>query len=378
MIDPVIDHDCTYPYPSPHPNFQIRKEGGPRPEINRQHTIRSGEISPQSRTSVNSSNAANDSAENGSTPGFHHVPVMAREIVDVFATVPAGVVLDATLGGGGHAELLLEQHPHLSVLGIDRDLSALAAATQRLARFGDRFQAVHCRFDHLVTAMNTAHVNTLSGALFDLGVSSPQLDNADRGFSYRHDAPLDMRMDATEPWSAADVINGYSEQELSRVLYEFGDERFAPRIARAIIAHRPIESTAELAEVIVSAIPAAARRTGGHPAKRSFQAIRIAVNRELEILPVAIDAAIEATVVGGRISVLSYHSGEDRIVKERFRSAETGDCTCPIGLPCVCGAIRTVRLLRRVARTPSDAEVAGNRRAASARLRVVEKISGHV
>jgi 16S rRNA (cytosine1402-N4)-methyltransferase len=222
--------------------------------------------------------------------------------------------------------------------------------------------------------MNTAHVEILSGALFDLGVSSPQLDHVERGFSYRHDAPLDMRMDPTQPWSADDVVNGYTEQELSRVLFEYGDERFAPRIARAIVAHRPIESTSELSQIIVTAIPAAARRTGGHPAKRSFQAIRIAVNHELEVLPAALDAAIEATAVGGRIAVLSYHSGEDRIVKERFRSAETGDCTCPPGLPCVCGAVRTVRLVRRVPKTPTAREVNDNRRAASARLRVVERI----
>lgn len=324
---------------------------------------------------MDTTNSASDDVTSDNATEFHHLPVMAREIVEAFASVPSGVVLDATLGGGGHAELILETYPHLSILGIDRDLSALAAATQRLVRFGDRLQTVHCRFDRLATAMTTAHVVSLSGALFDLGVSSPQLDRADRGFSYRHDAPLDMRMDSSEPWSAADVVNGFSEQELTRILFEFGDERFAPRIARAIIAHRPIELTAELAEVIVSAIPAAARRRGGHPAKRSFQAIRIAVNRELEILPGAIDAAITATDVGGRIAVLSYHSGEDRIVKERFRSAETGDCTCPTALPCVCGAVRTVRLVRRVPRTPSDAEVAGNRRAASARLRVVERIA---
>jgi 16S rRNA (cytosine1402-N4)-methyltransferase len=311
---------------------------------------------------------------NGNDDGFHHVPVMATEIVAVFAAVPPGHVLDATLGGGGHSELLLEAHPHLSVLGIDRDLTALAAATRRLARFGDRFTGVHSRFDHLHTAMSTAHITELSGALFDLGVSSPQLDLAERGFSYRNDAPLDMRMDTTQSWSGADVVNGYSEAELIRVLQDNGDERFAPRIARAIIAHRPIETTAELAGIVVNAIPAAARRTGGHPAKRSFQAIRIEVNRELEILPAALDAAILATVPGGRVAVLSYHSGEDRIVKERFRSAETGDCVCPPNLPCVCGAVRTVRLVRRVPRTPSEAEIAGNRRAASARLRVVERL----
>ena len=315
---------------------------------------------------------------------------MASEIVGVFATVPPGWVLDATLGGGGHSELLLDAFAHLSVLGIDRDRSALAAASQRLARFGDRFIAVHSRFDHLQTAMSTADITRpvprafsgqldhpmtgLSGALFDLGVSSPQLDRAERGFSYRNDAALDMRMDTTQAWSAADVVNGSSESELIRVLQENGDERFAPRIARAIVAHRPIESTAELAGIIVDAIPAAARRTGGHPAKRSFQAIRIEVNNELEILPDALDSAIEATNPGGRIAVLSYHSGEDRIVKDRFRSAETGDCVCPPNLPCVCGAVRTVRLVRRVAKTPTDAEIAGNRRAASARLRVVERL----
>ena len=306
---------------------------------------------------------------------FHHQPVMASEIVAVFATVPAGIILDATLGGGGHSELILDAYPSLGILGIDRDETALAAATQRLARFGDRFTAVHSRFDHLRTAMNAARIDHLSGALFDLGVSSPQLDRADRGFSYRLDAPLDMRMDTSQAWSGDDVVNGYTEAELTRVLFENGDERFAPRIARAIIANRPIESTAVLAGIIVAAIPAAARRTGGHPAKRSFQAIRIEVNRELEILPDAIDEAIGATVVGGRIAVLSYHSGEDRIVKERFRSAETGDCICPPNLPCVCGALRTVRVVRRVPRTPTTEEVAGNRRAASARLRVVERIA---
>jgi len=305
---------------------------------------------------------------------FRHDPVMVEEITAAFATVPAGFVLDATLGGGSHSERILEAHPHLGILGIDRDDAALVAAGRRLARFGDRVRTVHSRFDHLDDAMNTAGISSLSGALFDLGVSSHQLDRAERGFSYRNEASLDMRMDPTETWSAADVVNGYPEADLVRMLIDNGDERFANRIAKAIIANRPFETTTELAEVVVAAIPAAARRKGGHPAKRSFQAIRIEVNRELEILPAAIDASISATDVGGRIIVLSYHSGEDRIVKERFRSAETGDCTCPPGLPCVCGAVRTVRLVRRIPRTPSPAEIAGNRRAASARLRVVERI----
>lgn len=316
-----------------------------------------------------------ESSEPDQPSEFRHLPVMVDEITAAFATVPAGFVLDATLGGGGHSERILDAHPHLGILGIDRDDAALAAAGRRLERFGDRVRTVHCRFDQLKDAMTTAQVDTLSGALFDLGVSSHQLDRAERGFSYRNDAPLDMRMDPTETWSAADIVNGYPERDLVRMLITNGDERFASRIAKAIIAHRPFETTTALAAVIVAAIPAAARRTGGHPAKRSFQAIRIEVNRELEILPGAIDASIAATAVGGRIVVLSYHSGEDRIIKERFRSAETGDCVCPPGLPCVCGAIRTVRLVRRIPRTPTAVEIADNRRAASARLRVVERIA---
>ncbi len=313
--------------------------------------------------------------DEGTTGEFRHTPVMAREITELFVHAPQGFVLDATLGGGGHSELLLEAHEHLCVLGIDQDEFALVAARKRLARFGDRVRTVKSRFDHLREAMSAAQVTTLSGALFDLGVSSPQLDMSERGFSYRTAAALDMRMDQSAGRSAADVVNEYSQVELTRMLRENADERFASRIARAIVANRPFQSTTDLAEVIVAAIPAAARRTGGHPAKRTFQAIRIEVNNELEILPAAIDDAIGATVVGGRIAVLSYHSGEDRIVKDRFRSAETGDCTCPSGLPCVCGAVRTVKLVRKVPRVPAAAEVAANRRAASARLRVVERIA---
>ena len=306
---------------------------------------------------------------------FTHRPVMVDEIVAVFATVPAGVMLDATLGGGGHSEALLESRPDLSILGVDRDPDALAAATARLERFGDRFRAVHARFDEIDRIMTTDQLPRpdLSGALFDLGVSSPQLDRAERGFSYRQDGPLDMRMDTTAPWSAADVVNGYDVDELARVIRRYGDERFAGRIARAIVAARPIETTVELATIVTAAIPAAARRTGGHPATRTFQAIRIEVNAELDALPAALDAAIEATAPGGRIAVLSYHSGEDRIVKERLRRA-TGACDCPPGLPCVCGAVQTVRLVRGVPKRPSAAEREANPRAASARLRVAERV----
>ena len=305
---------------------------------------------------------------------FRHDPVMKDEIVGTFGSVPAGVVLDATLGGGGHAEALLDSRDDLRVLGLDRDPSALDAATARLDRFGDRVMTHRCRFDELDAAMHAHSIEALSGALFDLGVSSPQLDRAERGFSYRNDGPLDMRMDSDAAWSADDVVNGYSEAELERVIRQHGDERFSRRIARAIVAARPVESTTRLAEIVTSAIPAPARRTGGHPAKRTFQAIRIEVNGELDALPVALDKAIEALVPGGRVAVLSYHSGEDRIAKERIRLAETGGCECPPELPCVCGAVQTVRVVRRIAKRPTPAEQAANPRAKSARLRVAEKL----
>jgi 16S rRNA (cytosine1402-N4)-methyltransferase len=306
------------------------------------------------------------------TADFDHRPVMLDEIVEAFRPVPPGVVVDATVGGGGHSEGILAARPDVSVLGLDRDPAALAAARERLAGYGDRFSTHRCRFDDLQEAMAAFDLDHLSGALFDLGVSSPQLDHAERGFSYRHDGPLDMRMDPDSRWSASDVVNGYSEAELRRVIRKYGDERFASRIARAIVTARPIESTTELASIVTGAIPAPARRTGGHPAKRTFQAIRIEVNGELDVLAPAIDAAIEAVVPGGRIAVLSYHSGEDRIVKEQFRVA-TGACECPPELPCVCGAVQTVRLVRGVRRTPTPEERHDNRRAASARLRVAER-----
>lgn len=307
---------------------------------------------------------------------FHHAPVMASEIVRLFANVPPGLLVDATLGGGGHAALLLAARPDCTLLGLDRDPAALEAAAARLASFGGRVAVRHARFDALATVMSTLDPapRAVAGVLFDLGVSSPQLDRPERGFSYRHDGPLDMRMDPGEPMSAADVVNGYSLDELTRVLYDHADERFAHRIARAIVAARPVQTTAQLAEIVRSAIPAPARRRGGHPAKRTFQAIRIEVNRELEILGHALDEAIDVTAPGGRVAVLSYHSGEDRIVKATFARAATGGCQCPPGLPCACGAVRTVRLVRAGSTKPSDAERALNPRAESARLRAVEKL----
>jgi 16S rRNA (cytosine1402-N4)-methyltransferase len=299
---------------------------------------------------------------------------MVDEIVDLFAPVPAGTVVDATLGGAGHSRALLDAHPHLRVAGLDQDPDAVAVAVERLAPYGDRASVTHVRFDRLAQAAHDLGLDAASGVLFDLGVSSPQLDRGERGFSHRFDAPLDMRMDTTTGRTAADVVNEYDEAELTRVLRELGDERYARRIARAIVAHRPVSTTAQLAEIVRDAIPAPARRTGGHPAKRSFQAIRIEVNAELDVLPGALDQAIDLLAPGGRCVVLAYHSGEDRIVKERFRTASTGGCTCPPGLPCVCGATPTVRLLKRGAWKPSAAEIAANPRAESARLRAVEKL----
>jgi 16S rRNA (cytosine1402-N4)-methyltransferase len=305
---------------------------------------------------------------------FTHRPVMEQEICEVMDAVPAGVVLDATLGAGGHSEALLRRRSDLQVLGLDQDPAALEAARHRLSQYGSRVMTHRCRFDHLRSAMAAHDIAQLSGALFDLGVSSPQLDQAGRGFSFRHDGPLDMRMDTDAALSAADVVNDYSQEDLARVIRTYGDERFAARIAKAIVAQRPITSTTHLAQVVTTAIPAAARRTGGHPAKRTFQAIRIEVNSELDVLPQAIDDAIHALAPGGRIAVLSYHSGEDRIVKGRLRAA-TGECSCPHGLPCVCGAVQQVALVRRIPRTPSSTEITTNSRAASARLRVAQKVA---
>jgi 16S rRNA (cytosine1402-N4)-methyltransferase len=321
------------------------------------------------------STSPRSSPPNKPTPdSFEHDPVMVGEITEIFRTVPPGTLLDCTLGGGGHAQALLDTFDHLDLLGLDQDDDALEAAGQRLARFGNRVRLRKARFDRLSDVIREEAIETVTAVLFDLGVSSPQLDRGERGFSYRKDAPLDMRMDRTAPRTAAEVVNSYPEDELVDVIAGYGDERFARRIAAAIVAARPIESTTELAEIVRDAIPAPARRTGGHPATRTFQAIRIEVNDELTVLESALDQAVEVLAPQGRIAVLSYHSGEDRIVKDRFRSAETGDCTCPPGLPCVCGAVRLVRLVKRGSQRPSAAEAEANPRASSARLRSAEKL----
>ncbi|MEY2397241.1 MAG: rRNA (cytosine1402-N4)-methyltransferase [Actinomycetota bacterium] len=306
---------------------------------------------------------------------FEHAPVMVEEVVALFAPVPAGRVVDATLGGAGHAAAILDAHPSLSVIGIDRDPDAIEAARARLAPYGERATVHHARFDALTDVVSIDGRGPVSGVLFDLGVSSPQLDRADRGFAFRHDGVLDMRMDPTTGRSAADLVNEESVESLARILREGGETRWATRIARAIVNSRPITTTGELADIVRSAIPAAARRTGGHPATRTFQALRIAVNDELTILPGAIDDAIAALAPRGRCVVLAYHSGEDRIVKQRFNEAVTGGCTCPPNLPCVCGAEPRVSLVFRGAKKPSAAELERNHRAESARLRACEAVA---
>jgi len=310
---------------------------------------------------------------------FSHVPVMSAEVVELFSAVPPGVVLDATVGGGGHAAAILEARPDLAIIGLDRDRDAVEAAKRRLEAFGSRAEVVRARFDALGEVVERARFfegaaeARLSGALFDLGVSSHQLDLAARGFSYREDGPLDMRMDRDAPVSAADLVNGAAESALAELFAEHGEERFARRIARAVVASRPISTTGELAAVVARAVPAAARRRG-HPARRVFQALRVAVNDELELLGPALDDALELLVPTGRLVVLAYHSGEDRIVKSRFATAASGGCVCPPSLPCVCGAVPMARLLRRGAQKASPAEIAANPRAESVRLRALERL----
>lgn len=307
--------------------------------------------------------------------GFRHQPVLLERIVALFTPVPPGWVVDATVGGAGHATALLEQHPHLKVLGLDQDGDALTAAAERLRPFGDRALLHRSRFDALDDIVKQLGTTPVSGVLFDLGVSSPQLDRAHRGFSYQHDAPLDMRMDQRQPRSADDIVNHTDERQLAGLLRAYGDERFAGRIAKAIVRERPVGTTGQLAEIVRDAIPAPARRTGGHPAKRTFQAIRIAVNAELDVLPSAIDAALAALQPGGRCAVLAYHSGEDRIVKARFRHGVTGGWKGPAHLPPPSDIHPTIRLLKAGAWTPDADEITANRRAASARLRAAEKLA---
>ena len=308
-----------------------------------------------------------------------HVPVLLDRTLDLLGPAvdaPGAVVLDATLGLGGHSAALLERFGTLRLVGLDRDPRALEIAADRLAPYGERATLVHAVYDELAAVLSRLGVGRVQGVLFDLGVSSMQLDEAARGFAYAQDAPLDMRMDQSRGTTAADVVNTYPAAQLAKVLKEYGDERFARRIADAVVRERarePFTGTARLAELVRSAIPAATRRTGGHPAKRTFQALRIEVNGELDALAAALPAALDALAVAGRIVVMSYQSLEDRMVKRTLVSGATS--TAPLDLPIVPPEHQPVlRLLTRGAETAAAEEVAANPRAASVRLRAAERL----
>jgi 16S rRNA (cytosine1402-N4)-methyltransferase len=312
-------------------------------------------------------------------PVRRHVPVMldrVLELLDPVAGLPAAVVVDATLGLGGHAAAILARHPEVRLVGIDRDPEALARAGQRLAAHRERITLVHAVYDELPQLLDDLGIDRIDAVLFDLGVSSLQLDADDRGFSYSRDTALDMRMDSTSGRTAAEVVNTYSVVELSRVLRTYGEERFARRIAMAIDRERrggPITSSARLAELVRDAVPAATRRTGGHPAKRTFQALRIEVNDELGALERALPAAVTALRVGGRAIVLAYQSLEDRLVKRTFAAGAA--ITAPADMPVVPESAQPrLRLLTRGAELATAAEIEANPRATSVRLRAVERI----
>lgn len=308
-----------------------------------------------------------------------HVPVLAERVLDLLAPAldaPGSVYVDGTLGLGGHARMVLQRCPEARLIGIDRDPHALAIAAQRLQDLGERVTLVQAVYDELPEVLADAGSPRVQAILLDLGLSSLQIDHVERGFAYSKDSPLDMRMSPEDPVSAADIVNTYSRSDLTRVLRVYGEERFADRIAGRIVAERdrePFTTSARLVDTIAAAIPAAARATGGHPAKRSFQALRIAVNSELDALSGVMPAAISALDMGGRIAVLAYHSLEDRIVKDALRTAATD--RAPRNLPIIPdGYGPELRLLTRGAERPTDSETAQNPRAASARLRAAERI----
>ena len=310
--------------------------------------------------------------------GFHHVTVLLHEATDGLAIRPDMTYADLTTGGGGHSyEIARQLGEGGRLLCFDRDAEALSAAKLRLAPFADKITFIHENFECIGRVIAELGIKNLAGAVADLGCSSHQFDTPERGFAYQYEAPLDMRMDTTAPLSAYDVVNHYTEAELCRIIRDYGEERFASRIASRIVSARknaPIETTTALSELIRGAIPAASRADGPHPAKRTFQAIRIEVNRELDAITPAIDAVIDALVPGGRISVISFHSLEDRLVKNAFANAASG-CTCPRDFPvCVCGKTPKINLITKKPILPSEKELNENPRARSAKLRIAEKI----
>ena len=308
---------------------------------------------------------------------YSHKSVLLDESIEALNIRPDGIYVDGTLGGGGHSEEIAKRLTTGRLICIDRDERAIERATKRLAPLMDKITVVHGNFRALGSILDRLELDRVDGMLFDLGVSSPQLDETERGFSYMADAPLDMRMDETESLTARDVVNGWAEDKLRRILYDFGEERYAPRIAAAIVrrrAEKPIETTLELADIIRSAMPAAALREKQHPAKRSFQAVRIAVNEELESISEMLSTAADRLKPGGRLAVISFHSLEDRLVKNAIASREKG-CTCPRDFPvCACGFVQTLRSVYRKPITSSPEELEENPRARSAKLRVAERV----
>ena len=308
---------------------------------------------------------------------FGHKPVLLDECLDALHIKPDGIYLDGTLGRAGHSLEIVRRLTTGRLIAIDRDETALAAARERLAPYLDHVTLVHSNFERVGEILSELGLDGVDGMLFDLGVSSPQLDDAQRGFSYMHDAPLDMRMDQSAALTARDVVNDWSYEELRRILFEYGEERYAPVIAKHICQARenkPIETTYELVELIKSAMPPQALREKQHPAKRSFQAIRIAVNGELDALPPMLNAAAEHLHTGGRLAIISFHSLEDRIIKKTMQELATG-CTCPPNFPvCVCGKTPKMKLITRKPITSGQAELLYNPRARSAKLRVAEKL----
>ena len=308
---------------------------------------------------------------------FHHVSVLLEECIDGLNIKPDGIYVDGTLGGAGHSSRIAAKLTTGKLIGIDRDMTALRAARARLAPYGDRVCLVHSNFCEIQQVLKDLDIPGVDGILLDLGVSSPQLDDASRGFSYMSDAPLDMRMNNEDSLSAYDVVNTWEQSELKRILYDYGEERYAPQIAAAICrrrAEKPIETTLELVDVIRSAMPPAALREKQHPAKRSFQAIRIAVNDELGAVEQVMRDAIPCLNPGGRLAVITFHSLEDRIVKNGMAEAAKG-CTCPPNFPvCVCGKKPKVKLISRKPIISGQKEVDENPRARSAKLRVCEKL----
>ena len=303
--------------------------------------------------------------------------MLLQESIDALAIRKDGTYVDGTAGGGGHSFQIASRLENGLLIAIDQDENAIAAASERLSPFADRVRVVRNNFSNLDEVLETCGVEEIDGLLLDLGVSSHQLDEAERGFAYQNDAPLDMRMDRRQSKTARDVVNTYSEEDLKYILYTYGEERFSARIAAKIISARekkPIETTGELAELIKSAIPAAAREGGHHPAKRSFQAIRIEVNAELDVILPAIESAVKHMRSGGRIAIITFHSLEDRLVKQAFVRLASG-CTCPKDLPvCVCGKKPLVKIISRKPILPSKEELEENPRSRSAKLRVAEKI----